>query len=722
MCMERTPRLQALRELFRPSSIALVGASDDSRWSLNTYMNLRAGGFTGRMVMVNPRRRVVHGEPAVPSLRSLDSPVDLAYVMVGPDHILDVVDDAAAAGVRQMVVLTAGFSETGDAGRALERALEERVRAAGITVLGPNGNGFVNAADGIMPYGLPLPLPLVRGGIGVVLQSGALASAVLALAQARMAGISLLVSMGNEGQVRATDVMDYLVADPATRVIACFLEGIRDADAFAEVAQRALQAGKPLVVLKTGRSAAGAKSALAHTGALVGDDAVHDAALQRLGVIRVRSLEDLITTAALLDAVGPPPGRRMAVVTASGGACDVIADRAADEGLELPPFTPATVERLRQELPAFATPQNPLDVTGYVLMDRTLQRRAAEIVAEDTACDFLAVVLEPPRALLPDAETVRASLAAWSALSRASAHPVLLMSNAMTDIPEPARALVAELGLHFAGGMEHALTALGHAVRWRERREQWLRAHAEGGRPWRPALVRTLARGRSGDDAVPRPDDWSEWRARAYLAERGIPLVPGRLARTPEDAAQAAEEFCGPLVLKIQSPDLPHKSDVGGVVLGVQGPDAARAAWQDMWTRIRQMHPHVRLEGVLVSPQRAGGVELMVGMMPDPVWGWVLAVGTGGIFVEVLRDTRLAVWPVTEDEIVGMLRSLRGAPLLLGARGREPADLGRVAGVVRRLGEIAVEAGPGLAALEVNPLWVSGTQVEVLDALIRWRV
>jgi acyl-CoA synthetase (NDP forming) len=556
-----------LHALFHPSSVALVGATDHSRWSVNTYMNLKQTGFSGRVVCVNPNRPAAHGQPTVPSLRALADPPDLAYVMVGPDHVPDVIDDAAAAGVRSLVLLTAGFRETGPAGAALERELKMRVEHYGLTVLGPNGNGFVNMTAGIAPYGLPLPLPMQAGPVGVVLQSGALASAVLALAQARAVGISLLVSMGNEMQIEATDVIEYLVHDEVTRVIALFLETIRNPVRFAETAQLALARRKPLVVLKTGRSQAGARTAMAHTGALVGDHAVHQAAFRQLGVIEVHSLEDLITTAGLLGYYGPPPGRRMAVVTASGGACDILSDRAEDEGIALPPFGARTEERLRALLPPFSTVQNPLDVTGYVVVDRTLQRRALEVVAQDPGFDFVAAVVEPPRTLQPDADTVRASYRALAQAVKGSPRPVVLMMNAMTDIPPVGREIADETGLHFVGGMEHGMAALGRALWWRERREAWLRRHgidpgvARLDAPpalWRPCAGGGLlaAQRPAGPSAGPgtvrdtgserqRGETWSEWQARAYLEQHGVPVVPGCLATSAGEAAAFAAQWCG---------------------------------------------------------------------------------------------------------------------------------------------------------------------------------
>src|SRR5947209_10465282 len=321
-----------LREFFHPQSIALVGATDASRWSVTTFQNLKTFSFPGPIFCVNPRHAIVHGEPAVKRLSDIAQPVELAFIMVPTHLVYPILQETAAIGIRNVVILTAGFSEMGARGQALEQELLEFARQHDITMLGPNGNGFVNAVSQIMPYGLPIQPPLMRGPVGVVLQSGALASAMITLAQARHIGLSLLVSMGNETMIAATDVMDYLIEDDETRVIAVFLESIRQPATFQRIAQKALEHKKPIVALKVGKSEISARAAKAHTGALVGNDAVNDAVFKQLGIIRVGALEDLLITAELLAYNKPLLGRRMGLVTPSGGACDILADRAHEQG------------------------------------------------------------------------------------------------------------------------------------------------------------------------------------------------------------------------------------------------------------------------------------------------------------------------------------------------------------------------------------------------------
>lgn len=697
-----------LHELFAPRSIALIGASDKSRWSWNTFTNLSS--FDGDVYCVNPRAHEVHGVEAWPSLRSIGRPVDLAYVMVPTSAVLDTVTEAAKCGTRNVVCLTADFAEAGRQGRERQDVLAAQARSGGVTLLGPNGNGYINATDGIFPYGLPIFSEIRRGGVGIVLQSGALASSVLTMTQARDIGISKLVSMGNEAVVEMTDVVEHLIDDEATHAIALFIESIRDPDAFRKAALRALEAGKPVVALKVGRSEIGARAAMAHTGALAGDDRVVDAVFRQLGVIRVDSLEDLIITAGLLAETGPLTGDKAIFVTPSGGACDIIADRCEVEGIRLPEFDAVVADKLRQLVPGSASVHNPLDVTGYVVVDPDLLPNALKAATEDPGTDLVVGLAEPPRSEPPRVETAEKMFCGLAEVARSSSIPVVFMGTAGTDITEFGKAFAARTGFPAPlSGIEHGLSALGHAIRW------------SGARRAARAQRRSML-----DAELPRlPADregvWSELMATEFLSSCGVPVVPSALARSAADAVAGAEDVGYPVVLKVVSPDLPHKSDVGGVRLGLDGPDAVRAGFRAMMADVRGKAPDARIDGVLVSPMRSSGTELLVGVVRDPQWGLVLAVGLGGVWVEIFADSTLRVLPVDAADVKQMLGELRGSALLNGARGRAPADVDKVADVVLRVADLAVALGDRLESLEINPLFVDGERIEALDALITWQ-
>jgi acyl-CoA synthetase (NDP forming) len=635
--------------------------------------------------------------------------------MVPTSAVLSVLAEVADHGIASAVLLTSGFAETGAEGAELERQVADLARRRGLTILGPNGNGYINAAAGITPYGLPIDNPLLRGPVGVVLQSGGLASSVLSFAQSRNVGISLLVSMGNESMVSMTDVMRYLIDDDATRAIALFIESVRHPGEFLALARRALLAGKPIVAVKVGRSQAGANVAKAHTGSLVGDDAVVDAAFQRSGVIRVDSLEDLIITSGLLAATGPLPGSRFGFITASGGASEIIADRAEDEGIEIPQLAADTVRRLREVVPPFAATQNPVDVTGYVLVNRDLLRNALAAVHDDPSLDALVLVSDLPRTRPPDPDLIIDNYRLSSEVLRRTVKPVIVMGNTLTDITAFGRDVAHQTGYPgVLGGIHHGLTALGRAVWWSGLHRAALRAAAgpAAAVPGLPAQPELAVPGQPGSS-------WSEHRAAAFLATHGIPVVPSALVTGPDQAATEAEALGYPVVVKLAADGIEHKSDIGGVKVGLRNPGEVRAAYADVVQAGLQAGADV--QGALVQPQRTGGVELLVGIVTDPAWGQVLAVGLGGVWVEILRDTALSMLPVDRAQVHHCLRNLRGARLFDGPRGTEKADLDAVADTIAAVADLAQRLGDRLEALEVNPLLVRGSQVEALDALITWR-
>ena len=699
---------EQLRQFFRPQSIALVGATDNSRWSIYTYENLKNYSFPGAIYLVNPNREIVHGQQAYKTLRTLPEVVNLAFVMVSTPHVLPIIREAAELGTKNFVILTSGFSEIGEVGTRLEREILMFAQQHGLTLLGPNGNGFINITHRITPYGLPIMPPLKSGPVGVVLQSGALASAVLSYAQGHGIGLSLLVAMGNETMISVTDVVDYLLEEESTQSVALFLESIRHPDELRRVAEKARSLRKTIVALKIGSSEASSRTAMAHTGALVGNNAINDAALRQLGIIRVSSLEDLLTTAGLAGYTRPLPGRRMGVVTPSGGACDLISDLAEEVGLVLPEFAPETIEHLQAILPAFSTCHNPLDVTGYVVVDSSIQQRSLEVVVNDPNIDFVLNLTATEGGREPTPEMLALMLPTYDNLSRViheSPRPVLLTSNTCMDLSPMARLVVERTGLHWTAGMEHGVKAIGRFLWWSEF------IHST---PAKTEMPPTLLHDQSFKG------NWSEAQARSLLKQADIPTVPAILATSASEAVQAAQEVGLPVVLKIQSPDLPHKSDVGGVTLHLASEEAVRDEFTAMLTRVRAKEPNAKIEGILVSPMRPSGIELLVGVVRDDLWGLVLTVGLGGVWTEILQDTAVRILPVRYDEIEKMLGELRGAHVLRGARGQEGVDFQAVSEVIYRVSTLALALGPRLNALEINPLRVKGSQVEALDVLVNW--
>jgi acetate---CoA ligase (ADP-forming) len=698
-----------LTSMLAPRGIAIVGASDNSGWSRYTYANLMQGGYPHSVHLVNRRGEPVHGQPVVTSLREIGEPVDLAYVLTGPASLPSIMADAAAAGIPNLVVIAAGFGEMGAEGHEREEQLAELARGYGQLILGPNNLGFINVPDATMPWSQMMPWPMEAGGVGIMSQSGALGIFLLNYLQSRDVGISHLVTLGNEAMVTVAEGIDFLIEQESTRVIALYLESVRHPDVFLAAAERAMKAGKPVVAYKAGRGALGAKVTAAHTGSLAGDDRVFDAVFRQHGIIRVDSIEDLVTTCGLLDAHGELPGTRVGFVTGSGAMCGVIGDTAEAHGLELPDFAGSTVDALRGiGLPDFATAQNPLDTTGYVVIDTDLLPNSEAVVSRDPNIDMLVINGTVP-ATQEAATFMARSFGRRADLYKTSPVPVIPMEFLPTERTAFSREYRRSSGTPFVvDSFTRGIPALVKAIWW-----SGLRRAARDPDTLVAAAPVTVP-------ASPR-GAWSEREVSDLLAVNGVPVIPHRLVTSASAAASAAEQAGFPVALKVSSPGIAHKTDVGGVVLGVESADTAARAYDQIVAAVSAAAPRTPVEGVLVSPMRPEGVDLLVGVVRDDTWGLTLVAGLGGIWVEVLKDSAVRVLPVTPAQVSDMLKELRSFPLLTGSRGTEPADLDALSRVIARMAAIAVALGDDLEELEINPLRVAGSRIEVLDALVRWR-
>jgi acyl-CoA synthetase (NDP forming) len=704
--VDASTRRARIEAMLNPSSIALVGATESSAWSAALIGNLRSHGYEGRLHLVNPRHANQFGMPCHPSLSAIAEPVDCAWVMTGTDAVPAVIRDLAAAGAGAAVLLTAGYGETGPEGAARQRALVEQCERGGMVLQGPNCLGFVNYRRGIAAYALPLPAPLVPGRVGLLTQSGVMVLHLHRLAQNRAIGLSHLISSGNEAMLDANDFIDHLLDDPGTAVVGAQLEGIRDPRRFLAVADRALRLGKPLVVLKVGGSPAGARSATAHTGALAVEDRVIDAVFQQKGVVRVGSLEELVETSALLAADRLPDGRRVAMLTASGGASGLLGDLAQATRLAVPDFGPATKAALTEVLPGFGTPQNPLDTTGLVVQEMALLPRSLAVIGADPTYDSVLVVWDPPRDEGLSPERTESRLAAVAEAVRNSPIPTFVTSYVASELTPFGRDAVLRHGVHFANGMTLAVKALDAAIGYVETRRRLL---TKGTPTPRPPLAQ-----------LPGKGALSERESLRLLARYGIPVPIERIARSPLEAARHAREAGFPAVVKVSSPDILHKTEVGAVRLQLLTAEEAASAYRDVLASARANAPGARIDGVLVTRQIFPVAELIAGVVADPQFGPLLLVGLGGIFVEVLDDFALRMPPIAFDDAVDMLSELRGRAILEGVRGTPRADLHAAAACLVRLGQLAGELGDRLAAIDVNPLFVlaDGEGVLAGDALV----
>ncbi len=690
-----------LTRFFRPRSVVLVGATEKSLWSQLIHANFANIGYTGDVYLVNKRGAPAHGRPAATSCTALGTIPDIAYVFVPQDAVIEAAEDVAAAGIPNMVVLTSGFAEAGAEGRARQARLAEIARQKGVTLLGPNSLGYVNFNDNISVSPIMTRPDALRGSVAIISQSGATASVLRDFAEQQGIGLSTMIATGNEAGLDTTAIIDYLIEDEGTRVITFFAETINDPEGFRRVARKAWAAKKPLIVLKVGRTELATQLAQAHTGSVTGDDAIFDAVCRQENVIRASAPEDMMITAGVLAHTGPIEGG-VAIISISGGACEMIADRAETEGLPLPPFSAATAAAIHAMMPDFGSVFNPLDVTGAAVRDPSLFERILKVLAADPAVGLTACVYDVPR-WEGDLLNVEALSCIGRGLSAAQT-PGFIINQSLRPVMGFAREVMARCHLPAAtGGLDHAVIAFAAAKRWSDR-------------------LGEIGKSAAGTQSITAPASrlTGERDTLAWLGQAGVPVVPQTLATTAVEAVAAASALGGPVVLKIASPDIQHKSDVGGVRLNLMGDAAVADAFESIMASARAAKPDAMLEGCIVSPMRERGIELFVGTAASP-WGPVIAAGLGGIWIEALADTSLRLLPVSEADAEAMLGELRGRRILDGYRGQPAADIKAVARAIKAIGDAALALGPDLVSLEINPLVARGDTVEALDALPIWK-
>lgn len=687
--------------LFNPRAVILAGASERSIWTKSIVDNLSRFGFPGAVHFVNRKGQTVFGRSAASSCTGVGEQADVAFVLAPANAVEDAIEDVGRAGVGFAIVLTAGFGENGEGGRVLQERISNIAKAGGVRLLGPNCLGFVNYSKSVPLWAMPMRRPRCVGGLAMVSHSGALAEELAQFAQSHAVALNSVISTGNEADIGAPEIIEHLVLDEGVSAVAFLAETIRDAPAFAAAATQASTHGKPIIVMKLGASETSARLAQSHTGALVGDDRVFDAVCDRYNLIRVHSLEDLVLTADMFSKLPPASGRGVAVAAFSGGACEVAADAASLNGLELPDLEPATIAALRAALPAFASPRNPLDMTGGVLASVDAFESSLAALGGDSTVETLALIIDAPS--VDDKGGVRSqTFVRAGKVFAALGKRALVLSNTLSQVSDAGLAAVDAAHVAYSSaGIQNGVAALARWSKWRARPLP----HAGVDQGDKPAI--------SG-----RP--CSEREVLDWLAGFGVPVIPAVICGSAAEAEAAAAMLGGRVALKISAAGVLHKSDIGGVLLDVD-PDDAGAQWKNLFERVKRAAPDVVIDQVMVSPMRSTGLELIVGIVRDPQWGLVLNVGLGGVFVEVLRDARTALLPVTRQAVAAMLRELRGARLFEGVRGRPAVDLDAIAGIVTRIADAARSLGDDLQSLEVNPLWVSGEQVEALDALAEWR-
>jgi acetyltransferase len=709
---------QSMRAIFHPKRLAIVGASERPGFANSIQRLILKGGYEGDVFGVNPRYESVMGCECYPTIDAIPGGVDKAIVVVPSQHVMAVLEQAERAGVKAANIITSGFGEqSDDEAQGRQQQLRDFAQRTGLRLIGPNCLGIISTPAKMIAKSGPYT-HVNPGPIGIVSQSGLLAYSLVLPPTDREFGYSYVVTTGNEADLDATDFMRYYVEDEATRVIGCFIEQFRDADKLYAVAEQAAAAGKPIVVLKIGRSEGGQRAARAHTGSLVGSDDVIDTVMRQLGIIRVYNLDEMIETLAVLHSKKLPRSNGVGTIFVSGGAGGLISDISQDLGINLPSLAPDIAARLHDIIPSYGTVGNPLDTTGQVAQQPEIMAGVLEAMAEDPNIDTVVYGQAYPNRVDLDSPVGQV----MKQIPDKYPDKVFLILSAVTGKVQegyrgdqaPGDPVMTWDDVPFLQGMENGLRAIRSLNRYAEfQRQRATRPSAEQGDSSVAAEARAIVAAAGGKPLVER-------EAKHLLSLYGIPVTQERLVTTADDAVAAAREMGYPVVLKVESPDILHKTEAGGVLLNLADDAAVREGVDQIVANARAYMPEADISGVLVQQMVSGGRELILGMTQDPTFGPAIAVGLGGIFVEILKDVQLGVPPLTDTMSRDMISRLRGKAILEGSRGEAASDIDAVVDVLSRFSQLCLDLRDDVAEIDINPLLVfeEGKGACVLDCLI----
>ncbi|MFP3937066.1 MAG: acetate--CoA ligase alpha subunit [Phycisphaerae bacterium] len=692
----------SLEGFFDPKSVAVVGASrQKGKVGHEVVANLVRGGFAGEVYPVNPKAEDVEGLRCYPDLKSIETPPELAVISIPAKLVAGVIRECGQVGCKNAIVITAGFKETGDEGRKLEEDLVQTARRAGVRIIGPNCLGILVPGKGLnASFGGDLP---ASGSIGYLSQSGALLTAILDAARASGIGFSMLVSIGNKADVDELDMLEAFRDHDETKVIAGYLESVSDGKNFIRLAEE-ISHRKPILLLKAGGTSAGAKAASSHTGSMAGSETAYEVVFQRAGIVRCDSIKMQFDLAQAFAYQPLPKGTKVAIVTNAGGAGIMATDAVERQGLSFAKFSDETMRKLSENLPAAANISNPVDILGDAMADR--YEFAIDAVLEDEGVDAVLVLLTPQA--MTDCEG--SARAAVSASERNEDKPVLACFLGGKKVSESIN-ILREGGVPPYDTPENAvrtIRSMHDYVRWRSRPKRVVKLFPVNRHKAEKVITRHL---REGIREVGEAD------AKAVLEAYGFVTPRGAVATTAEQAANVADQLGYPVVMKVWSPNITHKTDVGGVRIGLDNAREVRDAFDLMMYRVPQKAPDADILGVLVQEQVTSGKEVIVGMHRDPNFGPLLMFGMGGIMVEVLQDVSFHLAPLTPEEAREMLSRTRTYQLLQGVRGEEGVDIDAVAEGLRRVSQLVTEF-PQIQEMDINPYVVGpeGTTPVAVDA------
>lgn len=692
-----------ISNLLQPKKIAVIGASErEGSFGGYTCRNIIDFSDPSKYYFVNPKRDEIFGHKCYNSIEEIPTDFEMAIICTPQSTVIDILKESVKKGCKAAVVYASGYSETGTIeGKNAERELVEACKELDIALLGPNCAGFINYIDDVYSFAFIAEKRDRKGSVGLISQSGQLC---LSLMDNPKGKFSYVISSGNSSVIKMEDYLNFLVDDENTKVIAVYLEGVSRPNVFVEALKKAAIKKKPVIVLKAGRSEKGSKISASHTGSLSGSDKVYDAIFKKFGVIRVDDMEELLSTAHLLSTIREyPKGTRFASMHLSGGETIITADVASINGLNFPDFTQETLDKLNNMLPSYATPNNPLDMTATLSYDSDKFAGALKTVMNDPNIDM---VLLGYTLLFKIADPCIYYMTEGieKVVSEGRNKPMAMIPYIEnTRNPEYAQRL-EKIGVSILPPVKYAMAILKKFSRFIEY---------------------------SPDDhtlelALPEKSDvkskrfLSEHESKMFLAKAGAPMPKEKIAKTKEEAVEIAKEIGYPVVMKIESADIPHKSDVGGVKLNIKSDEEALEAFEEIIENVRNKVPDAKINGVLVQEMLAKGMELIVGVNNDPLYGPMILCGLGGVFVEIFKDVALYPAPLNHSEAMEMIKSLKAYPLLTGYRGSKELDVEVLANLLVKVSQFAVENKNMIAEVDLNPvfLYEKGKGLSIADSLV----
>ncbi|SAK91236.1 acetate--CoA ligase family protein [Caballeronia ptereochthonis] len=706
-------RVLDIERLVAPHSIAIVGASNDPKSISGQPLRfLLQHGYRSVLYPVNPKYAAIEGVECHPDIVSLPRTPDLALILVAARRVPDMLRECGRKGIRYAIVYGSGFAEAGEAGAALQRECADVAGEFGIRVIGPNCQGVVSTGANVYAgFGAPFGVDYRAGGLSLISQSGGFGCALLLMADELGIGLRHFITTGNEADVSLLDLVDACIDDDETSLIAAYIEGLKDARRLVGVATRALDAGKPLLAWKVGNTADGAKAAASHTANLGGASALYRTAFRQAGVIEVNDVADLGDYAKAFEAKRLPRGNRIAVVTLSGGAGILITDACCERGMSVPPLSPATLDALRPIVPAFASLANPVDLTAGILAEPQIFTDALQIIADDPGIDSIAIM-----AAAASGDVALAMAEAIVRVHRATDKPLMLAWNARRDMASEAYRVIEAAGVPLYATPVRCGRAFAVLSDYAQARRTRAAARAERA----PASDRLRA-GTARALIAQGPADLTEHAAQRLLAHYDIGTPKSALAKTRDEACAFARTSGFPLVVKVQSPDIPHKTEAGAVRVGIRDEAMLASAFDEIVANARRHVPGARIDGVLVQEEISDAVEMIVGIDDDPSFGPAVMCGLGGIYAEVLKDVAWRLAPVTRGQAHEMIRELRAFAMLDGARGKPRCDVDALADAIVAVSAMALDLAPELKEFDINPLFVlpAGNGVRAGDAFAR---